>query len=481
MMAASNSLRVGRTPNVLAGFVLALSLAASLHPPVALGNEDEAGTAPDPLSTMELSLDQARALALANDERIREVTEAVLAADADALGARADALPQLSLAGTYTRNFKNPVMFLSNELAQVFGGLNKIEMGGDYDLEGAALLTFNLWTAGRLSAAAGVADEAVLATQWQKALVQDAVVYELEAAYFGVLLASANAAIAEKAMDSAVEALRVTRAAFDQGTSSRFDQLRAEVEVANRETPLIQARNLEALAVQTLLRLCGLPSDSTVELTTELAPVNDPDPLPDLLADMEANSPELRSLEHRVAAQKQMVRLAKAGRGPVVQLQGQYAIQGQWDDDLTPGEDETATSASAALAVSIPIFDGFAAKSDIGRSEAELRRAEANLDRVTRDRELGVRQSRIYLANSLAALQGRRESVDLAEEAHRLALVRLENGLATPLERLDAELALIDARTQLAEVLHRCNVAEAALKLAVGTHAAPVDGSQEDR
>ena len=54
--------------------------------------------------------------------RSLEEAEAVLAADADALGARADKLPHLDLAGTYTRNLKRPVMFLPADMAAAFGG-----------------------------------------------------------------------------------------------------------------------------------------------------------------------------------------------------------------------------------------------------------------------------------------------------------------------------------------------------------------------
>jgi len=72
------------------------------------------------------------------------------------------------------------------------------------------------------------------------------------------------------------------------------------------------------------------------------------------------------------------------------------------------------------------------------------------------------------LANSLAALEGRTEAVSLAEEAYRLAVVRVTNGLATPLERLDAEVAMTSSRVQKSAVEYSCNIAEARLALAIG-------------
>ncbi len=159
---------------------------------------------------------------------------------------------------------------------------------------------------------------------------------------------------------------------------------------------------------------------------------------------------------------------------------GQYALQGQWDDDILPASDDAVGSASAALVVSVPIFDGFAAKAEINGGRADLRTAQLELERVVQDRELGVREARANLMSSLTALEGRRESVELAEEAHRLAQVRLENGLATPLERLDAELALTEARVQLAAALYACNVADANLDFTLGGAAASVGFKQEN-
>ncbi len=47
--------------------------------------------------------------------------------------------------------------------------------------------------------------------------------------------------------------------------------------------------------------------------------------------------------------------------------------------------------------------------------------------------------------------------------------MRLANGLATPLERLDAELAMTTARAQLAEALFSSRMAQAYLELVVGS------------
>ena len=469
--------RKGRTGNHLrlVATIVAVSLMTVIPlPPAVLGSTAAVANAPgSPENIVALSLEQARQLALARSEQLAQLGQAIEAARANVQAAGADKLPKLELSGAYTHNLKKPAFFLPADMAAAFGGASSVEMGGDWDLQAAANLTLNLWTAGRLSSATGMARAGLEASRWQEALAVDALVYNVETAYDGVLLAAEMVAIQEGARAVALENLRVTQEAYDQGQASKYDLLRSRVEAANREAPLVKARNDLHLARLGLLRLCGLDPQTRLELTDPLSEVAQPQELDSLLARMAADSPELQALRHQLTAARLSVDLARAGRGPMVQLQGQYALQGQWDDEIFPDSGETAKSASAALAFSWPIFDGFAAKAQIQGSRANLRQAELELERVTRDRELGVRQAHTNLLNALAAMEGRREAVDLAEETYRLAQVRLDNGLATPLERLDADQALTEARAQLASALYDCNEAVAALKLAVGGYRNP--------
>jgi len=184
---------------------------------------------------------------------------------------------------------------------------------------------------------------------------------------------------------------------------------------------------------------------------------------------MRAGSAEIKALEHSIGAQKQFLRIAKANRYPMLRLNAYYSVQTQWSDEWIPPSDLIAKSAAVQVGLQIPIFDGFSSKGKIGKAKADLRSAELELERAARDRELAVRQSYLSLENALVSLEGRAESVRLAEEAHRLAIVRLTNGLATPIERLDAELAMTTSRAQLAAALFASSMAEASLELAVGS------------
>jgi len=418
--------------------------------------------------TIELSLEDAIDRALASHESLAQARETVIAAEAGQMEARAGRLPQLSLSSQYTHNLRKPSFFLPDAFAEEFGGASKVDMGGEYDMTGALSATLNLWTAGRLSAASGIAREWVEMSKLQEAATRDYLRFQVRTTYCQALLSHETLRIQEQAFTETEEAFRVARAGFESGTVSRFDLQRAEVELANRHAPLLEAQNDVGQAMLTLRRLCGFSPEVSLSLLDELGSVEPLLPSEDLLKLMRNHNPELLALDHAVALQKQQVQLQKAARWPVLQLSGQYVWQGQWDDDPIPEDNNLATSASVALGLSVPIFDGLETKAKIQAARSDLTSAELERDRVMHEKELSVRQSLLQLQNALATLEGCRGAVLLAEEAHRLALIRLENGLATPLERLDAESAMTTSRAQLAVALFAANLAEATLELTIG-------------
>jgi len=416
-----------------------------------------------------LSLDRAIELGFKNDETLRQAAQAVAGAEAQVVQARSNALPQLSLVGQYGRNFLRPSFFLPGEFLGEGSGSVKIEIGEDNEFAGAATVSQILWAAGRVSAGLDAAKEYLAAFQYREAATSDYVRFSVKQAYYSVLLTAELLRIEEKASAAAEEAARIARAGFEHGVVSKFDLMRAEVELANREAPLVKARNDLGQALIVLKRRCGLKAEEEISLSDSLSAVSHPPGLDTVLAVMREGSAEIKALEHGVGVQKQFLRIAKADRYPMLRLTGSYAIQTQWSTDWLPPSDMIAKSAAVQVGLQIPIFDGLNTKGKIRQAAADLRTAEIELERVERDKELAVRQSYLTLENAIMALEGRKESVQLAEEAHRIALVRLANGLATPLERLDAELAMTTARAQLAEAQFAGRIAEAYLELAVGT------------
>ncbi len=441
----------------IATWIIIAALMVSINPAVARG---------DPLV---LTLERAIELGLENDEALRQAGQAIAGAQAQVTQAKSAALPQISISAQYGRNILKPAFFLPEEFREDSDAPAKVEIGEDNDFMGSANLTQMLWAAGRVSAGLNAARQYLASFRYREDAAADYVRFGVKDAYYGALLASEFVRIAEKAMQETEEAVRIARASFEEGVVSRFDVMRAEVELANRKAPLVKARNDFGQALILLRRRCGLGPDEKIVLADSLTAVDHGHDLETLIAAMQARSAEIKAIEHYIEARRQYLRIAKAERYPMLQLNAYYAIQTQWSTGFFPEQDLIAKIAAVQVGLQIPIFDGLKTKGRINEARADLRVAELELDRMKRDKEIAVRQAWSNLESALTALRGRRETVRLAEEAHRLAEVRLQNGLATPLERLDAELAMTTARGQLAEALYSYSMARAYLELAVGS------------
>ena len=416
-----------------------------------------------------LTLERAIELGLENDEALRQARVGIEGARAEVAQARSNALPHLTLSGQYGRNILKPAFFLPEEFREDPDSPAKVEIGEDNEFYGQATVTQILWAAGRVSAGLVAAKEFLSSYGMQEKATADYVRFGVKEAYFTALLSQRALEIEKRAMIETEEAARIARAGFEQGMVSRFDLLRAEVELANRSAPLVKAENDYEQALVTLSRRCGLDLEAELELTDSLEVTDRPEDRDVLLGAMREKSAEIQALDHYIAARKQFLRIAKAERYPMLRLSAYYGIQTQWSEGFTPADELIAEVAAVQVGLEIPIFDGFNAKGKINKAAADLRSAELDLERVSRDKELALRQSWLALENAITALEGRREAVELAEEAHRLALVRLQNGLATPLERLDAELAMSVAHVQLLESLFSYRIALALLELTVGS------------
>jgi outer membrane protein TolC len=413
-------------------------------------------------------MERAIELGLAYDETLKKAGESVLGAEASVREAKSGRIPTVGLAAQYGRNILKPVLFLPSDMGDAFGGVTKIELGEDNDVSAIANLTWNAWTGGRVSSAIGVTSAIAEAVRSGEIAVADYVKFQIQDAYLVVLLADATLKINEAAYETTLEAVRVARVGHDTGTVSRFDLLRSEVELENRETPMIVARNDLERTLYSLKRRCGIDPQVELALSDSLGYVDQPEDLDMLLAMMNRTNPEIISVGHQIKAAEMNVKLEKSARWPGLQLGANYLLQGQWSDDMSPSVDNLAHSSAITAAFVWPIFDGLKSKARVDRANAELRMVEVELGRVSKNKELAVRISRLTLVNAITALRGREEAVELAEEAYRLAEVRLINGLATPLERLDAELAMTTARGQYATALYTANIAEAALQLTLG-------------
>lgn len=459
---------------------------------------------PDTASAATLSLSLADALDRANtkSEEVRLARAQVEQAQAEVTSAWSEALPQISGSLSYTRTFQSPynnssggfqlpdsLRFNPDSTASVDQRLSYLEHNAPLaGLTGMSSLfgnlpfgqqhTYNasltakqmLYSGGRVGAGLKVVhayrDQAQLGLQEQIADLD----LQVRTAYYHAVLAQELESIAQAAVDQAQRFLDQERLRFKSGMSSELDVMRADVSLENLRPQLVDARNQSELATLDLKRLVNIPVTQPLRLTTSLeAPAAD-DTLPEVAAPAQAlaERPAVRAAEQDVAISDEQISIAKGAYLPQVNLQVNFGRQiwplgafnwsgATWRPDF-----------SAMIGVTVPIFSGFKRSADVQLARIQEQQSELKLAQLREAVQLEYERARGEKERARSTIAARRRTVDQAQRVYDLTVLRYQKGLATQLEASDARLALLQAKTNLAQAIADYHIADAQMLKALG-------------
>jgi outer membrane protein TolC len=400
-----------------------------------------------------LSLGKAVEMALANNKEILILRERVEEAEQGVKEARAGYWPVLDLSGTYTRLDKAPSLDIP--------GMGTIEMGKRDNYLSKLSFTQPLYTSGRLSYGYKAAT-----FNYQKALKdlengQNRIVLEVRKAFYSNLLARKNVEVVEKALEQAERHLGTVQDLFRAGVVSRFDLLRAKVEVANLKPDLIKVKNGLHLSREGLANLVSFPLDS-VELEGELTFETVEITLKEAIEQALGERGDLASLKLQRKMAEISLELAKVQNSPSLVLLGTYQYKKPFQ-----GEDEWGGEWNLNLALSVPLFDGGMNRARVAGKRSELRQIELSLEQLEQGVILEVKSALWEMKAAEESIRAQEENIEQAEEALSIAEAQYKSGLITNLEVLDAQLALTRVRVGYLKALYDYNIAKAELEKAI--------------
>ena len=329
-----------------------------------------------------------------------------------------------------------------------------------------------LYTGGRVSALVAAAEAEVRAVEGERRAAGAEIRFETARAYWALATSRGRVEVLEQTMTRNDAWVRDVRARVEAGLLPPNDVLSAEAQRARQSVRLIQARQDAALAEMTLARLIGEPPGRAIALVTAVTEPNaaaaelSETPVETLVARALESRSERAALLDRAAAARSSAKAAAAARAP--QVSGVAAIEpARPNARFVPRTDEWRTSWDLGVSLTWPVWDA-------GRSRAEqaaaLAQAEAIGARVREFDELvaiGIRERRMAIATAREALEASAQAVAAASEARRVIEERFAAGVATSTDVLDAQLALLEAELERAELTASLRLAEARLQRAV--------------
>jgi len=378
--------------------------------------------------------------------------------------ARADALPEVSVYGTFLR-YQDPGFLNSPNIDQFPPELLTAFRPIATNLwDGNATIRQTLWSfsLGKAIRAAGYAEH--LGDENVHTARQD-VALQAIFAYNAHLLALGQVKVAETIVNQKEKQLEMARTRRGNGVATDLEVLRFEVDLANVRTTLLRLQGAAELARGDLNAVMVEPTDKPVEPTDALEFVETMADQRQVVREAVASRPEIQAVTWSEKISDEAIGIYKADMQPRLDLNGALG----WSvRDTQNFFEPNYQKWSLSVTLKIPVFDGFRTAGRVAQARAE--RARIDQDRVALQTliDLEAKQavdrlrvaSSVFHAAELNVTQARK-ALDMTEANYRL-------GAATTLDVLDAQAAFTQAEFSRLQALHEHANARAGLRYVMG-------------
>lgn len=450
-MTPNSSLRiVGALACALATSSRAVPAAGALARPVQTPARAAADTA--------LALDAAVQRALAHFPSLAAARAQSAEADAAAGEAAAARFPSLRVGASATRF----------EEAMLVSPIHGFTPGttppfDDALVQSQTTLSYTLFDGGARGGRIRRAREQAEAADASRAGTEQALLARVVATYLGVLGDRQVLDAHDRRLAALREELGAVRRRFDAGRAARVEILRVEAAIATAEAERVRLAYSLEIVQRDLARLTAMERDAVraerlipVALTDTTLPPRDAQE-----AQVRETNAVVQEARRAAAAADAAVGVARGARWPELRVVGTYLTYG--DGDL-----EGTGEWNAGVQLQLPLFTGGAVVRGIDRAEAARRAAHAR----ARLAELEAMQGLDRARSALEEARARAASLDLARrrsaEVARIERLRLETGVGTQVDYLNAEAELLAAQAAWVEAYHRTIAARVDLARVTG-------------
>lgn len=423
----------------------------------------------NPNAPLELTVDRAVEMALARNVDVATAVTNLQRFRSQYRQAVAALIGDLQGFGAYQRNIKKQVGFLTmTDPATGVTASEKIALAGDNSYSAGLHFEQPLFSGGRLWAGMSAGKKIMQLGQQSLRGAREEAVFATRQLFYDYLLASATATIQGDNLTLANDHLATIRERFRQGLDSDLIVLRQEVEAADAKTSLIQAKNLEDLAVTNLQNVLSLDVDKPLKLIGQLDP-----PQPDLPSYEVAvrraldNNAALAVVRKQIGLYEEAVTVASADLWPDLKGFAKYDWAAE-SDSFAPGPKERNSSFAVGAKLEYKLFTGGDVRERIRQAKLDVEKARLEEQKITQGVRVQLKQQWLSLQEAQQRAQAQEKAVGQARRALEATEIRYRQGQASQLELNDATLALNRARTVYAQASHDYWVARFALEKVIG-------------
>ena len=399
-----------------------------------------------------ITLDEAIALALRNNENLRAANLSLEQQQAGLIAARAALYPSLNTDFSLSRDSS-----AAAQASNITQANNADELGFDpipqsetsTNAVGNLNLTYNIYTGGNRGAQIAKAEQLVQNARLQVEVIAEQTRFGATDLYYALQGADAQVAIAQASVEDASQSLRDARLLEQAGLGTRFDVLRAEVDLATANEALTRSIAEQRNARRRLAQVLNV--GQRVELTAADAITEAGDwtiPLDQSIVQAYKNRAELEQQLVQMEVSEQDRYIALSAIKPQVDFLANYTYQDNFD-----GEAGLVDGYSFAARVRWNFFDGGRAFAEARSADRQMDLAKTEFSRQRNQIRFDVEESYYNLTANKENISSTRTNVIRFEEALRLARLRFQAGVGTQTDVINAQRDLANARGRFLQAI----------------------------
>ncbi len=397
---------------------------------------------------MELSLDQAVSMALANNPTGKIAVFDYEAAKGALTAARSYRWPTVSGSHTDARS-----------AAPSVGGANPVATDR---YSNSVTASWTVWAGNRIESQISQAKLALDASRWGVAKSRQQLKYDATDAYFKFMAARDAVKLNQESVARLEQYLQDVKLQFEVGVVAKVDVLRSEVALAEARQNLIVAQNAYDLTMANLNNIIGLPLTTELSIRGDLTYAKFEQDLAACIDAALRQRPEISQSADAARIAREGITIAKAGYLPTVSAVYQ---NGWYDNTFAGGNNYNWT---VYLSTNFTFLDNGLTAGKVKQAAEGYHKTQEQLKQTVDGVRLDVRSSYLSLKAAEQSIATSSAAVGLAEEDYKIKVIRYQAGVGTNLDVLDAQLALTTAKNNFLRSMYNYNNFRAQLEKAMG-------------
>ncbi|HSM62455.1 MAG TPA: TolC family protein [Gillisia sp.] len=413
-----------------------------------------------------LTLQESIELGLKNSKDLKISQSKLKSSDAKVSEVNSMFLPQLKFMANYTRLSDNVPPFQVETPFSPFPIKISETVLDNYNLK--LSLQQPLFTGFRLSSSKKAAEYNLNADESEYSKEMNNAAMNIHNAFWNYYRTQEVRDLMAKSLKQIENHLKDTKNFLENGLVTQNDYLKLQVQYSNTKLQLIEAENNAEVARAVFNKALGLPLDASTEISADNLEIQTSEyDFEELIKEAKASRDEIESLAFRYKAAEENITSVKAGWFPSIYLTGNYYYSNP-NIRFQPLREEWNDTWDVGVTLSWDIWDWGMTSYRTTQAEELSIQTQTSLEKLNDNIEVEVFQSYLNIIKSKEKVDVSRLSLEQAFENYRITSEKYNEQLATSTDLIDAEVAELQAATNLTSSLIEYNLAKVRLEKSVG-------------